>query len=108
MIGIMSSRGSAAVLLLLLLTPAVLASEDRPPFDPIAPADLAMKDNPAEPGAAAMILLDDVTTRDDKRYERHHVIIKIFTDEGRSRADVELYYIDRLTSIEEIRGRTVH
>lgn len=104
----MALRGSSALLLLLLLTPLARAAEDPPAFGPIAPADLALKDNPADPGAAAMILLEEVTARDDKRSEHHHLVIKIFTDEGRSRANVELYSLERLNAIEEIRGRTVH
>src|SRR5262245_39346057 len=89
------SRGASALLLLLVLAPPGLAAEALAPFEPIAAADLALKDNPADPGAAAMILLDEVTTRDDKRYESHHRIIKIFTNEGRRHANVELYYLER-------------
>jgi len=105
---VMFSRALPALLLVLSLTPPIQAAEALPPFGPITPADLALKDNPADPGAAAMVLLDEVTTRDDQRYESHHLIIKIFTDQGRDRASVELYYMERLSSIEEIRGRTVH
>ena len=93
---------------------------------PINPADLAMKDNPASPGADAMILyhesivsLKEVYTRgdSDEEYER----IKIFTDAGKDYANVEIPYVagdpndysnwDNTsggTQIIGIRGRTIH
>lgn len=93
---------------------------------PINPADLAMKDNPASPGADAMILyhesivsLKEVNTRgdSDEEYER----IKIFTDAGKDYANVEIPYVagdpndysnwDNTsggTQIIGIRGRTIH
>ena len=58
-----------------------------PDWLPIAPEDLAMKDNPKQPGLDAMILyrevIDDVSKakhRGDS--EQEYVRIKIFTQEG--------------------------
>ncbi len=105
------NRCCGAFAVLVLLLPAVcpaLALELADAWAPIAADDLALKDNPADPGAAAMVLLNEVETRDDKRYETHHVVIKTFTDEGRKYADVELPYYEKYLSIDEIRGRTVH
>src|SRR5947208_511608 len=69
--------------------------------------DLALKDNPADPGSAAMILERQVSTDDEKRLQTEWVRIKVFTEEARSYADVQIPYRVKNTSIEDIRGRTV-
>lgn len=76
-------------------------------WQPIPKDDLAMKDNPADPGAAAMILERQVFTDDEKRVQSEWIRIKVFTEAGRSYADVEIPYIVKSTSVEAIRGRTV-
>jgi hypothetical protein len=53
------------------------------------------------------ILERQVYTDDEKRVQKEVVRIKIFTESGRSHADVEIPYIVKSTSIEDIRGRTV-
>ena len=69
--------------------------------------DLALKDNPADPGSAAMILQRQVYTDDEKRLQTEWIRIKVFTEAGRSYADVQIPYRVKNTSIEDIRGRTV-
>ena len=76
-------------------------------WQPIPKEDLVLKDNPADPGSSAMILERQVYTDDEKRVQKEVVRIKIFTESGRSHADVEIPYIVKSTSIEDIRGRTV-
>src|SRR5271168_4315075 len=74
---------------------------------PINPADLAAKDSPEKPGAHAVYLYredirDDTQNRDDF-YER----IKIFAEEGKKYADVELPYDPNVYSITNVRARTI-
>jgi hypothetical protein len=69
--------------------------------------DLALNDNPANPGSAAMILERQVYTDDEKRLQTEFVCIKVFTEAGRSYADVEIPYVVKSTSVENIRGRTL-
>jgi hypothetical protein len=69
--------------------------------------DLALTDNPANPGSSAMILERQVYTDDGKRVETEWIRIKVFTELGRANADVEIPYSSKSTSIEGIRGRTV-
>src|SRR5215831_12651169 len=76
-------------------------------WQPIPKDDLAMKDNPANPGSAAMILERQVFTDDEKRVQTELIRIKVFTEAGRSYADVEIPYIVKSSSVEAIRGRTV-
>jgi hypothetical protein len=75
---------------------------------PVNSADLAAKDSPEKPGAHAVYLYredirDDIESRDDI-YER----IKIFTEEGKKYADIELPYFRDVYSITNVRARTIH
>jgi hypothetical protein len=75
---------------------------------PINSADLAAKDSPEKPGAHAVYLYredirDDIESRDEI-YER----IKIFTEEGKKYADIELPYFREVYSITNVRARTIH
>lgn len=44
--------------------------------------DLALNDNPANPGSAAMILERQVYTDDENRVQTEFVCIKVFTEAG--------------------------
>lgn len=74
---------------------------------PIPAEELALKDNPAEPGSAAMILYKQVHTDDIKLFEQHHVRIKVFTEAGKKYADVEIQYVERAYQVQDIRARVV-
>lgn len=87
-------------------TPGASAQE-LPNLPPITPEDLALKDNPAAPGAAAMILYYAVETDNTKSDETHAMRIKIFREEGRKHANIEIPYFDKATRVEEIRARCV-
>jgi transglutaminase-like putative cysteine protease len=69
--------------------------------------DLALKDNPADPGCSAMILERQVFTDDEKRVQTEWVRIKVFTEAGKENADIQVPYFEKKTSVENIRGRTV-
>ena len=75
---------------------------------PIPPADLELKDNPADPGASAMILYreGDVVSQDFSIHE--YVRIKILTEEGTKEGDVELPFARPYADIVDIRARTIH
>jgi len=77
-------------------------------WQPISPDDLALKDNPKQPGADAMILYrevdEDARVASVNNYER----IKIFTAAGvKSQSDVEIDYNKAQESIQSVRGRTI-
>src|SRR5579863_10413178 len=66
-------------------------------YPPISPEDLALKDNPAQPGADAMILyrdnvVDATKVREGGDADQEFFRIKIFTKAGISRADVKVPY----------------
>jgi hypothetical protein len=84
-----------------------LSGESSDIWQPIPKEDLVLQENPANPGSSAMILERQVYTDDEKRIETESVRIKVFTEEGRAYADVEIPYLAKSTEIEGIRGRTV-
>lgn len=67
-------------------------------WQPINPADLALKDNPAQPGADAMILYREsrISAKDlmsEGDSDTEYIRIKIFTKAGLSYANVEIPYV---------------
>src|SRR5271154_7552023 len=75
---------------------------------PIPPEDLALKDNPASPGAHAMILYRSSDMDSKESSVREYVRIKIFTQEGTKEGDIELPFNRQQVNIMDIRGRTIH
>ena len=79
---------------------------------PIPPADLALQDNPASPGAHAMILYRESAVNEkyaatDGASVSEYVRIKIFTQEGTDQANVEIPFVKESSNIESIRARTI-
>ena len=87
--------------------PSTMAGQAADSWQPVPQEDLALTDNPANPGCSAMILERQVFTDDEKRAQTEWVRIKIFTETGKEYADVEIPYFVKKTSVENIRGRTV-
>ena len=87
-----------AVLGFLLFFPVAhcVAAED---WQPINPADLAAKDSPEKPGAHAIYLYREDIRDDTQDHDDFYERIKIFSEEGKKYADVELPYIRDVYSI---------
>lgn len=77
-------------------------------WPPIVPEELALKDNPAEPGSDAMIFYREQLADATQAYETFYYRIKIFTKEGKKYADVEIPFVKGREDISEIRARTIH
>jgi len=93
---------------LLLVGLAGLPAAGKDDWLPITPEELALKDNPARPGAPAMILYRELTSDDSDRFLTSYYRIKIFTDAGRDEwADVEILYLDELQFVDSIKARTI-
>ncbi len=82
-------------------------AQELPNLPPITPEELTMKDNPTAPGAAAMILYYAVDTDNTKSTEARAMRIKVFREEGKKHANIEIPYFDKASQVEEIRARTV-
>lgn len=75
---------------------------------PVSPDDLALKDNPKEPGADAMILYREVNVDAKNSTVNNYIRIKIFTTKGVSdQSDIQIPYDKAQESIQGIRGRTI-
>lgn len=82
-------------------------------WQPITPADLALKDNPASPGANAMILYRQSDVNEKYVYSDGSAIyeyrrIKIFTKQGVESANVEIPFFKDVSDIKDLKGRTIH
>jgi hypothetical protein len=77
---------------------------------PISPEELKMTSEPKAPGAPAIILFRQID-RDDSNshtpHEYNYVREKIFTEEGRKYADVEIPFFKEQANIQGIRARTI-
>ena len=76
-----------------------------PTWPPVPPEELALKDNAFDPGFSAMILEYEVQTDNTKSTETVYKRIKIFREEGKKFADIEIRYAEKFTKVEEIRAR---
>jgi uncharacterized protein DUF3857 len=98
-------HGVAVLLLTLAASTALSAADD---WLPVPPEDLAMKDNPNQPGADAMVLYREVDEDAKTATVNNYIRIKIFTQGGvKSEADIELPYDNAQESIQGVRGRTI-
>ena len=77
---------------------------------PISPEELKMTSEPKAPGAPAIILYRQVD-RDDsdvrRAHEYNYIREKIFTEEGRKFADVEIPFVKGKWDIHNIKARTI-
>jgi len=106
---IVRSMVLAAVLLLLIAFPRAARAID---WQPISPDDLALKDNPKQPGSDAMILYREVVVdaskaSTDGESEEDYVRIKVFTQAGVSEGHVSIEFVKESEDIPYITGRTI-
>jgi hypothetical protein len=102
----------AFILVLLLCMPVVQSTSAGDDWLPISPADLALKDNPEQPGAHAMILYRESAVNEkyvsaDGGSTTEYVRIKIFTEQGTKEANVQIPYLKGSSDIKDIRARTI-
>ena len=81
------------------------------------PEELAMTSLPGYPGAPAVMLFHEEITKDDLHVVQHYERIKILTEKGKERANVELPFVSTSDSgdysgddktVTDIAGRTIH
>ena len=88
--------------------PVWAGSPPAPNFPPVAPEELRMTSEPLAPGTAAVILQRRVDRDDDLRaQEDDYYRIKVLTEEGRGRANVEIRFYRGWIGVSNIRARTV-
>ncbi len=94
-------------LLILFSLARCARGQEFPNLPPLTTAELAMTDNPKQPGAPAVILYYAIDTDNQKSVETYSMRIKVFRDEGKKYADVEIPYLERYSVVDEIHARTI-
>jgi transglutaminase-like putative cysteine protease len=82
-------------------------AQTAPAWPAVSPEELALKDNPLRPGEPAMILYREIQTDSSKSLETHFTRIKIFREDGKKYADIEIPYLEKELQVENIQGRTI-
>ena len=90
---------------LLAVRPA--GAQEIPNLPALSPADLQIMDNAKQPGAPAMILCFAVETDNTKSTETRSMRIKVFKEEGKKYANVEIPYVEKYSQVQEIAARTI-
>lgn len=90
-----------------LSVPQRAVTQSAASWPPISKEDREIKDNPLHPGDAAMVLYREVQTDNAKSLETHYTRIKIFKEEGKKHADVEIPYFENRSEVLNIQARTV-
>ena len=75
-------------------------------WPPVDPGDLAMKDCPQQPGAAAVILYREEIT-DETFTTSVFRRLKVLTDAGREYSNIEIYFTSGVTKVTGIQARVV-
>lgn len=91
----------------LLAVALSLPAQNKSAWPPIPPEELTMKDHPGNPGAHAIILYRESHTDDEKGFERIYYRVKVFTEEGKKYADIQIPYAEKFNRIEDIAACTV-
>lgn len=83
------------------------SAQEIPNLPALTPAELQMTDNDKQPGSFAMILCFAVETDNIKSTETRSMRIKVFKDEGKKYANVEIPYVEKYSDVQEIVARTI-
>lgn len=96
---------------LLILFSMVAGSTVKAQWTAPTPEELSMTSEPKAPGASAVYLFREEMTVDHFHMYSEYVRLKILTEGGKDRANVELKYVaggDMGYSVSDISGRTIH
>jgi len=97
-------QGRFALLLLLLSAANIARAED---WLPVSQEELSMRSTPKAPKAPAIYLYREVNRDDNGPSEAIYERIKILTEEGRDRANIEIPYLKDGESVKAISARTI-
>ena len=95
------------VLAALFVTGLTVTGHAKDDWEPIPPDELALKDDPLNPGAPAIILYRETFSNHWGAFEAHHYRIKILNERGAKYGNVEVPYVKGLFRVEDIKARTV-
>lgn len=70
--------------------------------------EFSMTSQPGAPNASAVILFHEETADDTLRMHSEYVRIKVLSEKGKERADIEVPFSGRFFTITDASGRTIH
>jgi Domain of Unknown Function with PDB structure (DUF3857) len=76
-------------------------------WPPVSKEELELKDNPLSPGETAMILYREIQTDSAKSLETHFTRVKIFKEDGKKYANIEIPYLEKELEVQNIQGRII-
>lgn len=76
-------------------------------WQPILPEELSMKSYPASPNAHAILLYRQEHSDDVDSFETNYLRIKVFDEEGKKYANVEIPYIKGSFDVRDVKARTI-
>jgi Domain of Unknown Function with PDB structure (DUF3857) len=94
-------------LVFLLFISSAGAKEESAGWQPITSEEMAVKDCPGDPGCSAMILYREEADNDAQTLWKEYYRIKIFKDEGKKYADVEIPFVKDHIRVSDIEARTI-
>lgn len=94
-------------LLILFYAAAPASAQKKGDWLPVTPEDLSLKELPGAPGAHAVVLYRETFTDDVESFETNYYRIKILTEEGKKRGDVEITYLKDRDNVRDIKARTI-
>ena len=98
---------TACILFLQLILAAGLPALAKDDWSPIPPEELALEDDPLNPGAAAVMLYRESFTNHPQDSETHHFRIKVLTDKGKEYANFEIPLVRGAERVTDLKARTV-
>ena len=104
----MIRKSVLATLSLLALAMVVAGSVRAQEWPAISKEDWALTDDPANPGASAVILYRAVDTDDKMAFTKNFYRVKILKEDGKKYGDVEIPFRKGSNWIEKIDARTLH
>lgn len=99
-----TNKGRTTVFLLMMLATGYARGED---WLPISAEELSMRSAPQAPNAPAIYLYRQVDRDDNDPSESTYERIKILTEEGRDKANIEIPYLKGTEMIRGIHARTI-
>ena len=75
---------------------------------PILPEDLSMKGYPASPNAHAILLYREEDADHNLAFETYYFRIKVFDEEGKKYANIEIPYLKGISEVRDLKARTIH
>ena len=105
---LLPSSSIVFILVVGLISGTMVPALGKDDWEPIPPEELALQDDPLNPGAHAIILSLETFTNHEKHYETNYRRIKILTEKGKKYGNVEIPLVKKTLRVKDLAARVVH